>query len=118
MLNALGYDVQILGNHEFDNGMDAMARMYSQATPTLLATNYDLSGSTVEGMFKPYVIKEYGGKRVGLFAINLNPKGMVSEGNYDGVKYLPWRATTDSIVNLLRNREKVDYVIRRDPHRL
>lgn len=111
MLNALGYDVQILGNHEFDNGMDAMARMYSQATPTLLATNYDLSGSTVEGMFKPYVIKEYGGKRVGLFAINLNPKGMVSEGNYDGVKYMPWRATTDSIVNLLRNREKVDYVI-------
>ena len=111
MLNELGYDVQILGNHEFDNGMGAMAKMYATARPTLLATNYDLTGSTVEKMFKPYVVKEYAGKRVGLFSINLNPAGMVSEGNYDGVRFMPWKSTTDSIVNLLRNREKVDYVI-------
>ena len=39
MLNALGYDVQILGNHEFDNGIAALARNYRNATPCLLYTS-------------------------------------------------------------------------------
>lgn len=111
MLNELGYDIQILGNHEFDNGMDALADMLKNAKPTLLSSNYDLSSSTLNGMFQPYVVKQYGNKKIGIMALNLNPEGMVAEGNYDGVKYLPWKETTEKTVQKLRNEEKVDYVI-------
>lgn len=111
VLNELGYDVQILGNHEFDNGTESLARMLSKARPALLSSNYDLSESALAGMFKPYIVKQYGSKKVGIFAINLDPKGMVAEGNYDGVKFLPWRQSAQAAIDSLRIREKADYVI-------
>lgn len=111
VLNELGYDIQILGNHEFDNGMDALHSMLSQAKPTLISTNYDLSESTLNGIFRPWMVMQYGNKKVGFLAINLNPKGMVAEGNYDGVKFLPWKETTQKTIDLLRKEEGCDYVI-------
>lgn len=111
MLNELGYDVQILGNHEFDNGMDALRNMLAEARPTLLSSNYDFSGSVLNGMFRPYMVKQYGKHRVGIMALNLNPEGMVAEGNYDGVKFLPWKEAAQRTVDLLRDKEKCDYVI-------
>ena len=111
MLNELGYDTQILGNHEFDNGIDGLSEMLAEARPTLLSSNYAFADSLLASRFSPYVIKEYGDKRVGLFALNLNPKGMIAEGNYDGVEYQPWKAATEHVVNELRNKEKCDYVI-------
>lgn len=110
-LNELGYDVQILGNHEFDNGMESLRKMLSQAKPTLLSSNYDFAGSLLDGMFSPYMTRTIGNHKVGIMALNLNPKGMVAEGNYDGVRYLPWKETTEKTVDILRNREKCDYVI-------
>ncbi len=111
MLNELGYDVQILGNHEFDNGTVALKKMLDKAEPTLLSSNYDFTESVLDGMFQPYMVKQYGKHRVGIMALNLDPKGMVAEGNYDGVRYLPWKEATEKTVDLLRNKEKCDYVI-------
>lgn len=111
MLNELGYDIQILGNHEFDNGVEGLRKMVEKATPTLLSSNYTFEDSLLASRFKPYAVKEFGDKRIGLFALNLNPKGMIAEGNYDGIGFLPWKTTTEQIVNTLRNKEKCDYVI-------
>lgn len=111
MLNRLGYDIQILGNHEFDNGTEGLKEMLAQAKPTLLSSNYAFSDSLLAAKFQPYAVKEYGGKRVGLFALNLNPKGMIAEGNYDGVEYQPWKEAAERIVDQLRNKENCDYVI-------
>lgn len=111
MLNELGYDVQILGNHEFDNGMESLKKMLDAAEPALVASNYDFTGSVLDGMFQPYLVKQYGKHRVGIMALNLDPKGMVAEGNYDGVKYMSWKDATQKTVGKLRNEEGCDYVI-------
>jgi 5'-nucleotidase len=111
MLNQLGYDIQILGNHEFDNGTAALAANYAEAKPTFIATNYDLTGSGLEQMAVPYVVKKYGKHRVGIFSINIDPAGMIAEGNYNGVRYMPWRQTTDSVVSLLRGKLGADVVV-------
>ncbi len=87
LMNALGYDIQILGNHEFDKGMDELARQWKQVDATRLSTNYDFAGSTLDGLFVPSVIKEFNGHKVGFIGINLNPEGIVSGPNYEGVKY-------------------------------
>lgn len=110
-LNELGYDIQILGNHEFDNGMPALKKMLDSARPTLLSSNYDFSESVLDGMFSPYMTRKIGRHKVGIMALNLDPKGMVAEGNYDGVRYMPWKQATERTVDILRNREKCDYVI-------
>lgn len=111
VLNALGYDIQILGNHEFDNGMDALKTMLSQAQTTLLSSNYEFADSLLDAKFQSYVVKEYGKHRVGIFALNLNPEGMIAEGNYDGVTFLPWKSVVNQTVDKLRNQLHCDYVI-------
>ncbi|MDE7388967.1 MAG: bifunctional metallophosphatase/5'-nucleotidase, partial [Muribaculaceae bacterium] len=112
MINALGYDIQILGNHEFDNGTDALARMLADATPTLLASNYAFAdSSSLAGRFLPWTVKDFGGRRVGIISVNLNPTGMVAEGNYDGVQYLPWQSVVQPTVDMLRRREGADLIV-------
>ncbi len=88
LMNVLGYDIQILGNHEFDKGMEKLAEEWGQIDATRLCTNYDLTGSTLEGLFVPSLVKEFNGHKVGFIGINLDPQGIVSEANYEGVKYI------------------------------
>lgn len=111
MINELGYDIRILGNHEFDNGVDELAKNWADTKAVALATNYDLSDSPLAPIFKPYLIKEFDGKKVGFIAINLLPKGMISEGNYDGVVYLDGLKAANSTAWHLKHNEGVDMVI-------
>ncbi len=111
LMNALGYDLRILGNHEFDNGMEALARNLSDAGVTLLASNYQTRGSALDGIFRPFEIKEYDGRRIAFIAINLQPKGMISEGNYDGLGYIDAITAADRLAWVLKNVYQADYVV-------
>lgn len=111
MMNELGYDMQIMGNHEFDNGIDALAQMYSKATPELLSTNYDLTDTPLDTLFSTYTIRKFGDKKVGFFALNLNPKGMIADGNARGIEVLDWRTAANATAWHLKHNEKVDAVV-------
>lgn len=111
MLNALGYDVQILGNHEFDNGIAALARNYRNATPAIVSTNYDLRATELDSLIVPYAIREYDGKRVGILAINLDPKGMIADENAEGIVFLDPVRAANSTAWHLRHNERVDAVV-------
>ncbi len=111
MLNELGYDVQIVGNHEFDNGLDKLAAQYKGASATLLATNYDFTGTPLEGMFSPYIIKEIAGKRIGILAVNVDPKGLIDRDNFAGMKYFDELTTANAMARYLKENMGVDLVI-------
>lgn len=111
IMNALGYDYAVVGNHDFDNGADALAENLKNSDTQWITTNYDLSGSALQPYFKPYAIKEVDGKKIGIIGINLNPKGMISEGNYDGVKYLDGIKAANATAWHLKHNEKVDMVV-------
>ncbi len=111
IMNALGYDIRILGNHEFDNGADSLASVLSAAKAELLATNYDFTGSPLKPLFKKYTLRDVGGKRIGFIGINLQPKGMIAEGNYDGVRYLDAINTANSAARYLKDVEGADMVV-------
>jgi len=111
MMNELGYDVAILGNHDFDNGMDALASNLAKSDVQWISTNYDLSKSNIKKFFKPYAVKEYGNRKIGIIGINLDPKGMISEGNYDGVKYLDGITAANATAWHLKHNEGVDAVV-------
>lgn len=111
LINALGYDIQILGNHEFDNGLEALAKVYRDAAPTLLATNYDLRETPLAGMFKPYFLKDVEGKRVGFFALNINPTGLIDDDNRAGVRYLETIDAANAMAWYLKNVEHADMVV-------
>ena len=111
-LDMLGYDIAVLGNHDFDNKVNRLAENLRDSKVTWLSANYDFSGAPgLDSVFTPSVIKEYAGKKIGIFGINLNPKGMIAEGNYDGITYLDAYTVADSIANDLKENHKADYVI-------
>lgn len=109
--NALGYDYVTLGNHEFDNGVDALAKNLKRSKTTWLSTNYDLTNSAIAPYFKPYAIRQVGDKKVGIIALNVRPKGMISDGNYDGVEFLDPIKAANATAWHLKHNEKVDAVV-------
>lgn len=111
-MNALGYDLAILGNHDFDNGVDSLARNVALSDARWLSTNYDFSQrADLDSLFAPYKIYDFGGKKVAFIGLNLDPKGMIAEGNYDGVRYLDVIKAANSTAWVLKNLEGVDLVV-------
>ena len=87
IFNMMKYDIRILGNHEFDNGLDQMARYWKDVKSDRLSANYDFTGTAAQGLFKPYTIKKIGGKKIGFLGINVDPESLISAENYRGMKY-------------------------------
>src|SRR3954462_7142320 len=66
-MSMIGYDAGTIGNHEFDNGVESLAKALSFANFDIVSTNYDVRGSALESRVKTHVVKEVGGLGVGLF---------------------------------------------------
>ena len=50
----------------------------------------------LEGVFKPYTIKTFDGKRIAFIGVGCQPKGMISDANIEGVEYSDAMAVADS----------------------
>lgn len=111
LMNALDYDLRILGNHEFDNGTDSLARILRYADAEFLSTNYDLSDSPLEGKFHKYAIREVEDRKIGFIALNLRPEGIIAPGNYDGVEYLDAIEAANAAAWWLKHVEGCDMVV-------
>src|SRR5882724_7008708 len=53
-MSLIGYDVGTLGNHDFDNGVDALVAAMKFANFEFVSTNYDVRGTALEARVKPY----------------------------------------------------------------
>lgn len=111
MLNALGVEAQVLGNHEFDRGMENLGKIMRISNAAKLSANYDFTGTPLEGVFVPYIVKEYQGKKIGILGINLKPDGMILPENSKGVKFNPIVESANKTAAILRDKEGVDAVI-------
>lgn len=111
VMNILGVDTRILGNHEFDNGIDSLASVLALSDATKISTNYNLENTPLKGQFEPYTIKEYGGKKIGIIGINLDPTGIITKGNYEGLEFLPIIATANLTAEKLKKEDGVDAVV-------
>ena len=89
IMNEVGYDILIPGNHEFDYGMDQFLNVIAKELDAeYVACNFvDKDGNPV---FKPYVIKTLGEKKIAFLGIS-TPETFVkstptyfqdAEGNY------------------------------------
>lgn len=111
LLNALGYDVVTLGNHEFDNGMERLGEYVRSVDAGFVSTNYRFGGTPMEGLTRPYRIFDIAGKRVGVLAINVEPAGMIDPDKSVGVRYLDPLKAANATAWHLRNNEGCDYVV-------
>jgi len=111
LMNRMGYDAATIGNHEFDFGLDNMARIFRLANFPIVCANYDFTGTVVEGLVKPYIIIKRKGVKIGVFGLSPRLKGLVDDKNYPGVKFLDPTAKAQEMVDLLKGKKKCDIVI-------
>ena len=74
LMNAVGYDVAIPGNHEFDYGMDNFLSLVKKANFPYISANFTKEGELV---FQPYVIKEFDGVKIAFVGMT-TPKTFTS----------------------------------------
>ena len=111
LMNQMGYDAVTIGNHEFDFGMDNMAKLFRMANFPIVCSNYDCTGTVLEGLVKPYIIINRDGVKIGVFALAPPLKGLVFDGNCEGITYLDPAETGQKYIDTLRKQEKCDLVI-------
>ncbi|MCX7951049.1 MAG: 5'-nucleotidase C-terminal domain-containing protein, partial [Clostridiales bacterium] len=93
VMGAMGYDAWILGNHEYNYGLETLNRVITDAKKNkievLSANTYKESG---ENFVKPYIIKSFNvdGKEVKVAVIGLTTKTIPSwesPQNYKGLEF-------------------------------
>jgi 5'-nucleotidase len=110
-MSAIGYDAGTLGNHEFDNGVEALAAALKFANFEIVSANYDVKGTVLEGRVKPYVVKTVGGIRVGLFGLGISPTALITPDNFKGVTYVDPVIAARDVVKTLREKENCALVV-------
>ena len=111
LMNMMRYDAATLGNHEFDFGLDNLARLLREARFPVVCANYDFSGTPLDGLVKPYVVIEREGLRVGVFGLSPRLDGLVAKENYGGVEYNDPIEAARRTVKALRSGERCDVVV-------
>jgi len=111
LMNRMGIDAATIGNHEFDFGLENMARIFKMATFPIVCANYDFTGTPVEGLVKPYVIIKRKGVKIGVFGLAPQLDGLVSKQTCEGVRYLDPVAKALEVATFLKEKKKCDLVI-------
>ena len=66
LMNVVGYDLAIPGNHEFDYGMDRFLELTEKADFPYISANFNKDGELV---FAPYLVKEFDGVKIAFVGI-------------------------------------------------
>ena len=111
LMNEMGYDAATIGNHEFDFGLDNMARIFRMAKFPIVCSNYDCTGTVLQDLVKPYITLVRKGVKIGVFGLAPELKGLVFDGNCEGITFLDPIETAQKYIDILRKQEKCDVVI-------
>ncbi|MGI6223937.1 MAG: bifunctional metallophosphatase/5'-nucleotidase [Prevotella sp.] len=111
LMNQMGYVCSTIGNHEFDFGIDNMARIFKKANFPILCSNYDFTGTPLKDIVKPYTIIKRKGVKIGIFALDPKLEGLVFSKNYEPIKFLDPIASANKWAKFLKVDKKCDVVI-------
>lgn len=111
LMNIMGYDAATLGNHEFDFGLENMAKVAKAAKFPIVCSNCDFTGTCVEGLIKPYTVIERGGLKIGVMGLAPVVDGLVMKENIEGVKYIDAVEAANKTAKLLKDELDCDVVI-------
>jgi 2',3'-cyclic-nucleotide 2'-phosphodiesterase / 3'-nucleotidase len=110
-MSALRFDAMAVGNHEYNFGLKVLEKARSEAKfPWLSANTYNKG--TNETHYKPYIIKEVAGVRVGILGLT-TPGVPTWENlpNYVGLEFHEPLSEAKKWVPILRDKERADVVI-------
>lgn len=111
LMSEMGYDAATIGNHDFDGGIEQLAKQLKNANFPLLIANYDFSDTPMANKTLPYKVFKKDGLRIGVFGIGIELKSLVPDALYGNTIYNDPLSIANKTAEKLRFEEKCDYVI-------
>lgn len=112
-INDFGYDCLALGNHEFDNDIEALTERAKMLRPEtkLVCANLDLSPFELGEYVKPYAVFERGGLKIGVIGLESDISTVVTKAVSSRIQQLDNVEVTNRWADYLHDTEKCDLVI-------
>jgi 5'-nucleotidase len=111
-MKLMGYEAAIMGNHDFDAGLENFAdKISSFADFPIVMCNYDFSRTAMENRVIPYQVFRKGKLKIGVTGVGIELKGLVPENLYGNTVYLPPVQEATRAAYDLRKRKGCDFVI-------
>ena len=111
LINAMKYDCVTLGNHEFDNGVDELARRLANIKCPVVCANYDFSNVALSKYVKPYTIVRKAGMRIGIIGLMPDITILVSKEVSDRIPAFENSEVVNKWAEYLKTEKKCDLVI-------
>lgn len=108
---AMQYDAAIMGNHDFDAGLDNFALQLQHANFPVLMCNYGFANTAMESKYKPYKIFRKGKLKIGVTGVGIEMKGLVPDSLYGNTVYLDPIQSANATAAALKKQEGCDMVI-------
>jgi 5'-nucleotidase/UDP-sugar diphosphatase len=107
--NLMAYDAKTFGNHEFDGTQGKLEKQLADATFPHVSSNIRTANGQYLGGHQ-YIVKRYDGFSVGIFGITTLRTLTIASPDR-GLSFINEIEAAREVVNILRNRERVDIVI-------
>ena len=75
------------GNHEFDNGLEALSNLYEKVGFPIISCNYHCENTAIAPYVKPHMILKNNGVKIGITGATCNPDGLIFNRNWEGITY-------------------------------
>ena len=111
LINALQYDCITLGNHEFDNGVDELARRLAKLKCPVVCANYDFSNVAPGPYVKPYAIVKKAGLKIGIIGLMPDMTTLVSKETSSKIPAFDNAEVVNKWAAFLKDEMKCDLVI-------
>ena len=111
LMSLMGYDAMALGEHEFHHGTEGFAEAADAATFPFLCANYRVAGTAMEPYVQPYLIREMGGIRIGIFGLGIDLGEFVTPEKRGEVRVGEPISRAGTVVRFLREQRQCDYII-------
>lgn len=87
-MQMMGYDAGIMGNHDFDAGMENFVHQLSaHGEFPIIMSNYGFEGTPMENMYVPYKIFNRGKLKIGVTGVGIELQGLVPSSLYGNTIY-------------------------------
>jgi 5'-nucleotidase len=110
-MSEMGYNAATLGNHEFDAGIESLARVLQFANFPIITSNYNFSDTPLAGKTIPNKIFDIDGIRIGVYGLGIEFNGLVPDKLIGNSKYLDALSVALEQENYLKNEKSCDMII-------
>ncbi|WP_372774202.1 bifunctional UDP-sugar hydrolase/5'-nucleotidase [Mangrovibacterium sp.] len=111
VMSEIGYNASTLGNHEFDNGLDAINKALDYANFPFVNSNYDFSQTKLYDRFNRTVIFRKKGIKIGVYGLGIELDGLVTKQNYEDTTYNDPVETALEMETYLKLEKKCNLII-------